>query len=78
MPRTLQETKHGTYVWDSVRREFVKVSNRTKARMEVSCPEGGYYSENLGAFVRSRQHKRELLEKRGLRETNDRYEGTVV
>lgn len=51
--------------------KLVKVSDRVGSRrfLTCTCPPGGYHSENLGCFVESRTHKRELLDRRGLEET---------
>lgn len=59
----------GTY--KVVNGKVVKVSNKVKSRrfLTCACPSGGYYSENLDCFVKSRTHKRELLDEKGLEET---------
>ena len=64
----------GRYKYDPTSGRVVKVSERIPhiSVFDCFCPEGGYFSENLGSFVRSRTHKRELLESQGLRETNDK------
>lgn len=51
--------------------KLVKVSDRVGSRrfLSCTCPSGGYRSENLGCFVKSRTHKRELLDRHGLEET---------
>lgn len=62
-------TKTGRYVMRNGK--VMKISNKVGSRrfLTCSCPSGGYHSENLGCFVESRTHKRELLDQKGLEET---------
>lgn len=58
--------------------EVVKVDDKVHPCSfdDVVCPISGYYSEQLGTFVRSRRHKRDLLKQSGLREVGtDRTAG---
>lgn len=61
-------TKTGTYRF--VEGRLVKISDRVRSRrfLTCTCPSGGYFSENLGCFVRSRIHKRDILNRQGLEE----------
>jgi len=62
-------SKTGTY--KVVDGKMTKVSDRVGSRrfLTCTCPSGGYCSENLGCFVKSRTHKRALLDAQGLEET---------
>ncbi len=71
-------SKTGTYRVSSETGEVEKISDRIPAVSfdSVSLPregrdEGGYYSENLGCFIRSRRHKRDVLKRKGLAEVAD-------
>lgn len=63
-------SKTGRYVYDKNLDKVVKVSDKVPSCSfdDVVCPTSGYYSDNLGTFVRSRRHKRDLLKRAGLRE----------
>lgn len=72
-------SKTGTYRFNPETDRVEKVSDRIPAVSfdSVSLPregrdEGGYFSENLGCFIRSRRHKRDVLKRKGLTETADR------
>lgn len=68
--------KTGRYKYDPEKGEMVKVSDEIPniCVFDCFCPEGGYWSRNLGhkpTFVESRTHKRKLMRERGLSEAND-------
>ncbi len=65
------ESKTGTYAFRDGK--LVKVSNRIPSCTfdDVTCPNEGYQSEQLGCFVRSRRHKRDILKEKCLAEAGD-------
>lgn len=69
-------SKSGIYKYDPVSKKVVKVSDRVPyvSFDDVSLPPGknSYYSENLGCFINSRRHKRDVLKRQGLMEVPDR------
>jgi len=72
-------SKTGTYRFNPETNRVEKISDRIPAVSfdSVSLPrgehsQGGYYSENLGCFIRSRRHKRDVLKRKGLAEAADR------
>ena len=72
-------SKTGTYRVNPKTGELEKISDRIPAVSFDSVSlgsgehrEGGYYSENLGCFIRSRRHKRDVLKSKGLVEVADR------
>jgi hypothetical protein len=62
----------GRYKYNKETGELEKISGDSVPHVggvfDCYCPEGGYYSEHLGQYVRSRTHKREILRSRGLAE----------
>lgn len=74
--RAASESRTGTYKYDERTKKVVKVSDAIPhvSFDDVSLPPGrdSYYSENLGCFIRSRRHKRDVLRSRGLVEVPDR------
>lgn len=71
-------SKTGTYRLNPQTQKMEKISDRIPAVSfdSVSLPagehrEGGYYSENLDCFIRSRRHKRDVLKRMGLAEVAD-------
>jgi hypothetical protein len=61
----------GRYKYNKETGKVERVSDLTPnvaGVFDCYCPEGGYYSEHLGTFIRSRTHKRELLRSKGLAE----------
>lgn len=64
----MNESKTGTY--KMVDGKLTKISDKIPNMnfVGLSCPKGGFHSENLGGFVKSRKHKLALMNQRGVRE----------
>jgi hypothetical protein len=66
-------SKSGVYKYDPATGEVIRVSDRIPSlKKPVHWDNGwdhsGYHSEALGCHIRSKDHKRQILEERGLAE----------
>jgi hypothetical protein len=65
-------SKSGTYRWDAQQGKMIKISDRipnvSSLDNVAAVPNGGYYSEQLGTFIESKQQKKRVMERQGVRQ----------